>query len=766
MGTFLLSSAVLLLASVASGQPGLRATAYIFTTTDCPVANRYAPDIQQLHREFAARGIRFRLVYVNPRESASEVRAHARKFGYQMEIVRDTTHDLVKRFGITVTPEAAVTDADGTLLYRGRIDDRYIDIGLDRPRATRHELQDALQAVVEGKPVPAAATPAVGCFVSDFTPVTFNRDIAPVLFDKCTNCHRAGGVAPFSLTSYADARQRASLIAAVTERKFMPPYNAQSDAGSFIGQKRLTEAEIALVSRWVDEGAIEGDPRDLPPIPSYPAGWQLGTPDLVVKTPEPFVLAPESSDVFRIFVIRLPVPSARYVRGLEFHPGNGRVVHHANLRIDSTSASRDLDARDPAPGYDGLMARSAVYPAGHFLGWTPGQVAPLVTPDLAWRLEPDTDLVVQLHMQPSGAPERVQPEIGLFFSDTPPTQTPTILRLGSQGIDIPPGAPRYVVSDSYVLPVDVELHAVQPHAHYRLREARGTATLPDGSSKRLIEITNWDFRWQHVYRFAQPVALPKGTRLSMEYRYDNSAANARNPQLPPMRVSWGQRSFDEMGDLWFQFTTRTASDRAALNAQVFEKMTAEDIVGYETLLRTNPRDAELHDDVALLHLALGRAAAAVKHFEASLDLKPSAASAHYNLGTALTMAGRLDDAISAYREALRLRPDYASAHNNLGGVLASRGRIGEAIPHFRLAVKADPVNVQAQRNLAWYGANSPQANRALLAEAVSAGETAAKLTGHRDAAVLDALAAAYRAAGMIERANATAIRARRLRDGG
>lgn len=773
MRLILLASALLLLHpgtadlwGFANQEPPTLGVAYVFTTTDCPIANRYAPEIQRLHRTFADKGIRFRLVYVNPRETAEAIRDHAETFGYRMSSQHDTTHALVRRYGITVTPEVALVGNGGVLLYRGRIDNRYVDIGVDRQRATRREFEDALTAVVTGQPVAVATAPAVGCFVADLQPITFARDVAPVIFDKCTGCHRPDGPAPFSLQTYADVRQRASLIAAVTEKRFMPPYNAGTDAGGFVGQKQLAASEIGLIRRWVDEGAIEGTPADLPSLPDFPRGWQLGTPDFVVTTNEPYVLDAASSDVFRIFVMRLPVTTTKYVTGIEFHPGNGRVVHHANIRLDLTSGSRALDARDPAPGYDGLLARSAVYPDGHFLGWTPGQIAPLVSPDLAWRLAPGTDLVVQLHMQPSGAREIVQPRIGFYFSDTPPTRTPTILRLGSQGIDIPPGDHRYVIRDAYVLPVDVELHAVQPHAHYRLREARGTATLPDGSVRSLIQIANWDFRWQHVYRYAQPIALPRGSRVAMEYTYDNSANNPRNPQVPPQQVFWGQRSFDEMGDLWFQFVTRTDEDRALLSGQVLEKMTAEDITGYETMLRANPRDAELHDDVALLYLSLGQAASAVSHFAASAAIQPARASAHFNLGTALSIAGRLDDAVDAYRAALRLDPQYAAAHNNLGTVLAAGGNTADAIDHFRTAARADPTNVQAHRNLALHLSAFADGDRTLLAEAVAAGERAAALTVQRDPHVLDALAAAYRAAGLVDKADAAAARARRLRNGG
>jgi hypothetical protein len=212
----------------------------------------------------------------------------------------------------------------------------------------------------------------------------------------------------------------------------MPPWKAEPVSGDFIGQQRLSDGEIDLIQRWVDGGALEGDPRDLPPQPRIASGWELGKPDLIVSLSQAYTLAAEGSDVFRIFVIPLPTDRLRYVRGLEFHPGNPKVVHHANIRIDRTPASRTFDAQDPEPGYEGLMAHSAVYPEGHFLGWTPGQVAPLLPKGLAWRLDRGTDLVVELHMQPSGKPERVQPTVGLFFGDDPPERTPLMLRLGRQ----------------------------------------------------------------------------------------------------------------------------------------------------------------------------------------------------------------------------------------------------------------------------------------------------------------------------------------------
>ena len=529
---------------------------------------------------------------------------------------------------------------------------------------------------------------------------TYATDIAPLIQDRCAMCHHAGGSAPFSLTTFAETKRHAAQIAEVTRRRFMPPWKADPADGPFVGQHPLSDGEITLLENWANAGAPEGDPHDAPPSRAWAEGWQLGTPDLVVTLPQPYTLPPDGTDLFRIFAISIPTDRVRFVRGLEFRPGNAKVVHHANIRVDPTAASRRLDDADPAPGYDGVIARSAEYPDGHFLGWTPGQVSPLLPADLSWRLAPHTDLVVELHMQPSGKPEAVAPSIGFYFSTTPPTRTPAMLRLGRQSIDIPAGESHYTITDSFTLPVDADVEAVQPHAHYRARDVRGVATLPDGTTKPLIEIADWDFRWQHVYRFVTPLRLPKGTTLSMQYVYDNSPSNPRNPQVPPRRARWGQRSSDEMGDLWIQVLTRDDHDLDVLSRAFRPKVAAEDVIGYEVEIEKHPDDVGLHDSVAMLYLELGRHEPAIAHFRRSTALTPQSPQVHYNLGTALTLARRLDEAAASFRDALRLDPSYANAHNNLGNVLLAQGRNEEAIHEFREVVRLQPESAAAKKNLA------------------------------------------------------------------
>jgi Flp pilus assembly protein TadD len=641
----------------------------------------------------------------------------------------------------------------------------------------------------------------LACAAPAAADITFTRDVAPVIFERCSGCHRPGEIGPFSLLSYRDVRQRATQIADVTSRRVMPPWKPEppettadgSGGELFLDSRRLTDREIALIRGWLDEGAVEGDPGDLPaPPPSTTAReeWRLGVPDLIVLMTAPYVLRASGQDVFRTFVIPIPTDRARYVRGLEFKPGNARIVHHANIGVDRTQSSRRLDAADPEPGYVGGMVPDAGYPPGHMLGWTPGQHPRPSPSGMPWRLEAKSDLVVQLHLQPTGKPESLEVSVGLFFTDEPPTGSPVGLRLGSQTIDIPAGAGAHQITDSYRLPVDADLLAIQPHAHNLGRRVEAEARLPDATTRRLISIEDWDFRWQDVYRYAKPIALPAGTVIAMRFTYDNSAANPRNPHRPPTRVVWGQNTSDEMGDLWLQLVPRRREEFGVLATDVTRKTRAEDLAAYTKLAKEDAANPLRYDAVATLYLQDGRPQEAAAFLTESLRLNSASAPTHYNLGLALSMmrrfleaerefqeavgldpahadafnnlgamrhvTGDLEGAAAYYRRATTLRPDNAEARNNLGRVLSTQGQDAAAVDEFRAALALRPDMASALSGLAWVLATSSQAALRDPAGAIQTAERAVALTGRSDATALDALAAAYGAAGRFDLASASA----------
>lgn len=530
--------------------------------------------------------------------------------------------------------------------------------------------------------------------------LTFYRDVLPIFAAHCAGCHHRGGAGGFDATAYADVRPRARGIADAVRRRRMPPWKPEPGyGGPFVGERRLPDDQIAMITRWAGEGAAAGDRRDAPPVPAtHQSSWASGTPDLVLELPQPYLLARGTRDLFRNFVLPISIDRTRYVKGFEFQPTNPQVTHHANMRVDATGASERLDLSDPEPGYTGFTPSSATFPDGHFLGWTPGQTAPFLEPGMSWRLEPESSLVVQLHLVPGADPASVGFRIGLYFSEAAPTRTPIMLRLGRQNLDLAPGQGQYAVADRYVLPVDVTVHAIQPHAHSLAREVRGFATLPDGSRRGLIFIKDWDFHWQDVYRYAHPIPLPAGTTLEMQYVYDNSTRNRAAP-LPPRRVRYGQHSSDEMGDLWLQVLARDETDRATLLRDYKPKEYAEDVTGHNVMLEASPDSPGLHASLATSYVRLGNHAAALRHFEEALRLDPTSALAHNNIAGMLAASGRADRAAAHYRSAIALDPQNTFARNGLGVAFLAAGDIPAALTELRAALAIEPRDPQTLNNL-------------------------------------------------------------------
>jgi tetratricopeptide (TPR) repeat protein len=480
----------------------------------------------------------------------------------------------------------------------------------------------------------------------------------------------------------------------------------------------------------VESGAPEGNPADTPKPPTFSSGWQLGTPDLVLTLPEPYLLQPGPRDVFRNFVIPVPITATRYVRAVEFRADSPQALHHADLAIDLGRVSRALDRAEPGPGFSAMDGGQVQ----NVYGWSPGKVPKMEPSETAWTLDPGTDIVLLLHMIAGARSETVQPMVGLFFSDTPPTRTPISVKLEASAIAIPAGEANYAVEDSYVVPVDVEAVSVYPHAHYLGKEMRGTATLPDGSQQDLLWIRRWDFRWQDRYSYRSPLFLPKGTRLSMRFTFDNSATNPANRNRPPQRVRSGPRSTDEMAQLWLEVVPRRAEDAAILNAEFARRSllagiasaeldarldphvaaahnmlatkylqagrVAEAQAQLEEALRLDPRDAEAHSNLGVVLQGQGRLAEGMQHLRTAVRLKPKDDSVRFNMGSGLLVAGQPDAAMREFRTAIAINPENADAHFNLAVMLGPRNQVDEAIAHLRRVVEINPLNAEAYQNLA------------------------------------------------------------------
>lgn len=524
---------------------------------------------------------------------------------------------------------------------------------------------------------------------------SFSRDIAPIIYRYCADCHRPGESAPFSLLTYKDVKAHAHQIAAVTRKRFMPPWLPAPGPFPLEDARRLTDAQIDTIRRWVEAGAPEGDPATAPKPPHFEPGWELGKPDLIVTAAKPFRLPPSGTDVYWNFILPIPVERTRWLRAIEIRPGDKRLVHHANILVDRLETARAME-RVPGAGFGGMeiqVESEAFDPDSHFLFWKPGSRPAVEPAGMALRIDKGTDLLLNVHLQPSGKPETIQPTVGLYFTDQPATVHPMLLELENDAaLHIPPGNANFRVRDSFTLPLDVDLLAIYPHAHYLGRRLLAAATFPDGKCVPLLDIPNWDLNWQGVYTYAHPVTLPKGTEIEMDYTYDNSAGNPRNPNNPPAEVDGGNRAQDEMAHLWLQVLPHPipgGGDPRLLLQEAFSRHEVE----------KDPTVFEAQYNLAAMLMRRGDTTGALRHYRAAANLRPNDAVVENALGSAELAAGALPDAVTDLRAALKARPAYFDAHYNLGLALASQGQFRQAEIEFRAASELEPGDADAHANL-------------------------------------------------------------------
>ncbi|HXY51449.1 MAG TPA: tetratricopeptide repeat protein [Terriglobales bacterium] len=527
---------------------------------------------------------------------------------------------------------------------------------------------------------------------------TFSHDVAAILYANCVQCHRPGGAGPISLITYEDAKRHARQIAVVTEKHFMPPWLPDPEVVSFADQIHLTEKQIRILGRWAEQGAAPGDLSQAPPVPQLAAGWRTGKPDLILTAPAGYVLPAEGSDVYHNFVFKILVEGTHYVKAVEIHPGNPKVVHHANILIDRAHSAERMEARHPGsgPGFDGMdveMESDVFEPEGHFIYWKPGTPVWSEPENMTWRLSPGTDLVLNIHMRPSGKPEPIQPSLGIYFLDKQPTLKPMLLQFDrDDALDIPAGARNFEVADDFKLPLAVSVYAVYPHAHYLGKQLEAYAVLPDGSRKWLLMIRDWDPAWQGIYRYPQPVSLPAGTVISMHYTYDNSDENPRNPNDPPKRVTAGNRATDEMAHLSLQVVPAGPSRGGDL------RLVLQEALARHKLAR-DPNDYGANYNLGALLLSRGQPADATFYFERSLTQRPDSATVLNSLGAALLQSGRMENAMTRLQQAVAADPEYVDAHYNLASALALSGRFGESAQQFKWVIERKPEDADAEARL-------------------------------------------------------------------
>ncbi|HET7705738.1 MAG TPA: ascorbate-dependent monooxygenase [Thermoanaerobaculia bacterium] len=377
---------------------------------------------------------------------------------------------------------------------------------------------------------------------------TFSNEVVRIFQNHCQSCHHEGDIAPFSLTTYGEAAPWAHAIKFMTATRQMPPWKPAPGCGDFADARGLSAEEIATIGRWVDAGAPEGDRSQLPAPLNFDSGWSLGEPDLVVSYPESYT-APSLEDMYRCFTIPTNQAVDRYVAGIDVHPGDRSSVHHVIAFLDTTGQSAALDAADPQPGYTCFGGPGFDLSADATLGgWAPGYRAFTLPEDVGLRLPANSRVVLQVHYHShDGHPQPDRTEFAMYFSKRQPKQVLRIIPVLNQTFEIPPGESNHRVTAGIpVVPFPVHLWVIAPHMHLLGRSMKVEMTAPGGQTECLINIDNWDFNWQAMYRYKNPIAVPAWSSVSLTAYYDNSSSNPRNPNHPPKAVRWGEATTDEM----------------------------------------------------------------------------------------------------------------------------------------------------------------------------------------------------------------------------
>jgi hypothetical protein len=390
--------------------------------------------------------------------------------------------------------------------------------------------------------------------------VTFTSDVAPIVFEHCLTCHRPGEVAPMSLSTYEEARPWAKAIKEKVSSRAMPPWFANPDHGTFGNDATLSESEIATIVAWVDQGVKQGNPDNLPPLPVFSDGWQLGEPDFIVDLPEVNVPA-DGDDYFPDLALTIDIPEKRWIRAVEVRPGNREVAHH--IVLFSSGGGQ---------GSNGFFDVLAV--------WAVGTPATEFPDGMGRWVYPGQRITTNMHYHPNGTATTDQSRIGLYFGDGEMKKEINSALAGTMTFNIPAGAANHPVKASHIVDQDIRVVSYFPHMHLRGKSMRLTAAYPDGSDEILLDVPEYDFDWQLFYNLEKPFFLPAGTRVDILAHYDNSEDNPNNPD-PTRAVGFGQQSTDEMMFGFFDFV----ADEGVAPAPVSDKKRIQ------TLLSTLPSDS-------------------------------------------------------------------------------------------------------------------------------------------------------------------------------
>jgi peroxiredoxin len=521
-----------------------KAIVVVFTGTECPVSNYYMLGLKKLHGEYAAKGVQFLAVNSNTQDSAAKIAEHAKQHGLPFPVLKDVDQKVAELLQAERTPEVFLLDSRRDVCYRGRIDDQY-GVGYRRPQPNRRDLVEALEEMLAGKPVSVAQTQAAGCRIGRPKTtecagnITYSKQVARILQNRCQECHRPGEIGPFSLTSYGQAKGWADMIRETVTDGRMPPWYADPRYGKFANDRRLSSEEKDALLAWIDQGCRKGDEKDLPPRKDWYQGWWIGKPDAVVTMQEDFTVPADAGKAgvpYKYFTVPTNFTEDKWVQAAEARPGNRAVVHH-------------IIAFVTAPGEDVATRRGR---SGYLVGVAPGEEPLVLPPGMAKKIPKGSSITFQMHYTPNGVEQKDRSSLGLIFCKEPPKQLVHTASISQPQIAIPPGDGNYKVVSSATYDKETAILSFMPHMHLRGKDFEYRVEYPDGHSEVVLSAPRYDFAWQMRYVLAEPLRIPAGSKVVCTAHFDNSKSNKNNPD-PTVTVRWGPQTWDEMMIGWMQY---------------------------------------------------------------------------------------------------------------------------------------------------------------------------------------------------------------------
>ena len=526
---------------------GSKAYVLAFLGVDCPLANQYVPRLKDLFDRYAARKVEVFGIYPHELENIDRIAAHAQDHDIPFTVFKDMHQALADALGVERTPAVCVLDSQFVLRYHGRIDDQY-EVNRRRADAGRTYLIEAIDAILADLPVPVERTTYGGCLLARHVPkpnrdVTFTRDVALILQQRCEFCHREQGQAPFSLATYADAVRWSEMLKEVVIERRMPPWSADSRHGRFRNDRRLTEQEVDTIVAWVDHGTPFGDARELPPPRRWLDQWTIGEPDVVIESPVEFFVPADGVVDYQYALVPRSVTDQVFsadcwLQGAEAMPSSRSIVHHLQFNFVRPGVTPINDASfSGRPDIIGII------------GWVPGDPQFVLPEGTALHIPKGTQIQIEAHIVPNGRATKERPRLAIQFAKQPPRRAARLIIPSTFDFRIAPGDPHHQGTCDYVFEHNSRLLSINPHMHLRGKSFQLRAFFPDGQQETLLSVPRYDFYWQTFYLLEKPAVIPKGTRLEAVGYWDNSRGNARNPD-PTAEVGFGLKSTDEMLVAW------------------------------------------------------------------------------------------------------------------------------------------------------------------------------------------------------------------------